>query len=157
MMYNEQHFEQHQEKKEYSVEDGVQKSVSIILNLLKTQEGQKGVIVSITGSSFDVGKTFISGLIGKALSEKFIELKWCGDTSLLMFKGDFPRHGEVLILDAENAYTKDISVEQKANKFELPFSKIDLRIFVYHPDTPFTLKEKELADILIRHEGALNK
>ena len=103
-------------------------------------------------------KTTTSSLIGKKLLAEGIPVKYRADISTLMFGYEFPNHGEVHSLHAESPYTTDNEIEKKAKMFKLPFSKIDLRVFVYRPDRPFfNAREKKLADIIIRNEGAVNR
>lgn len=154
MLKFEKQSEQRTENREYLVKDGLQESVSKILDLLKKQTS---VIISIVGNNVNTGKTFISSQIGKILIEKGINVKWCGDASLLSREEEFPKSREVLILHAESPFTPDSFIESKAKMFGLPHSKIDLRIFVYTPNRPFDEVEKKFANILIRNEDALKK
>ncbi len=110
MMQIEKQLEQQSENKEYSFEEGVQKSVSKILELLQSKES---VIVSVTGSSFDVGKTTLASKIVMSLKEKGIETKWCGSISTLAFESEFPKPGEVLMLHAEYFSTPNNEIEKK--------------------------------------------
>ncbi|MDD4996082.1 MAG: hypothetical protein PHW15_01205 [Patescibacteria group bacterium] len=142
------------ESREYSFEEGVKESISRILDLLKNHGS---VIVAVIGGSFDAGKTTVSSRLGRGLMENGTRIKWCGSIDTLEFKSEFPESGEVLILTAEDVYTRDSAIEVKAKKFGLPFSKIDLRVFVYRPDRAFEIREKRLADILIRNERAVDK
>ncbi|MBU3901147.1 hypothetical protein KKF25_00685 [Patescibacteria group bacterium] len=164
MIERERQPEKLQEQKEYNAEAGIAKAVSAIERLLKSQEY---VVVAISGSSTNVGKSYISANLMRELTRRDISFAPCGDISSFSTKPEFrvrdgSGKGHVLVLSAEypalNKESKigqDNYLKKQAEQFGLPISKIDLRIFVYRPDKPFDINT-ETADILIRNEEAID-
>lgn len=161
MIKRERQPEKLQEQKEYNAEVGITKAVSIIERLLESQEY---VVVAISGSSTNVGKTYVSAKLMREIIRRDISFSSRNDMNNLtkpVFSNS-SRKGHVLVLSAEfpapNKESKigqDDSLKKQAEQFGLPLSKIDLRIFVYRPDKPFDINT-ETADILIRNEGAID-
>jgi len=101
------------EQREYSFEEGAQEIIARIEQLLQTQTG---VVIAISGSSNNVGKTFLSGAIGQCLNAKGIMTVMQTDLSnmdqsihLPYFMNGDPAKGRVLILAAEDFLYGDVS------------------------------------------------
>lgn len=151
------------EKKEYDLEVGISRAIEKIEKLL---EKKQYVVVEIVGSGSNVGTTHVGSLLEKILQENGVSIDGTSDINNLgggvtFTNTDGPR---VFFLRASTPpYTKafvlakDDQLKEKAEKFNLPFSKIDLRVLVYRPDKPFRDIDHGLADIIIRNEGALDK
>lgn len=156
------------EIKEYGAKEGIARAVDEIERLLKTQ---KYVVIAVSGSSNDVGKTYISSAIEGELTQRDIPFASTGDINTLLIKPVFekrPGKGRVLVFEAEspiygsikenkNIENKYLENKIKERKFNLPISKIDIRVYVYRPDKPFS-KTVDLrgADILIKNEEAFD-
>jgi hypothetical protein len=156
-----EHPEQSESKEinEYDFEQGVQEAVAQIEHLLDNQEH---AVVAITGSGVNVGKSTLATKIQVALMRKDIPVKWCADMKMLTYRSDFPEPGGVLLLHAEYlpiglAQDQDNELKTRAQRFGSNVSKIDLRILIYRPDTPFLEAEKKFGDIIIKNEQAKDK
>lgn len=178
MIESEMKYEYQSERKEYDFESGLDEVMRRLEKLLETQ---KNVVVAVTGSSNNVGKSFLSTSIQKRLREEDIPTAWISDISSPFLEYSLFSGGEekekykdckVLLLHAEyppNCYTKrgpitedgskndqDEALRKRAEEFGLPFSKVDLRVFVYRPDKPFYEEDEVFADILICNEQAID-
>lgn len=156
------------ELKEYSAEAGVAKTVALTERLL---ESQKYVVIAISGSAVDVGNTYIDQAIKRELMLRDISFAQVGSIGTFMTKPIFEKRrkgGRVLVFETESPVfgpveegkrlqNKWLKERIKEKKLRLPISKIDIRIYVYRPDKPFT-QDVDLrgADILIKNEGAVN-
>lgn len=156
------------EIKEYSAKAGIAKAVSEIERLLAAQ---KYVVVAISGSSHDVGKTYVSSAIEAELIRRDISFVGVGSIETLLTKPVFEERrgqGHVLLFEAEspifgpaeegkrlqNQWLKE---KIKEEKLKISVSKIDLRIYVYRPDKPFS-EDVDLrsADVVIKNEEAVD-
>ena len=159
--------ERQPEQNEYNFENGIKQAFSEIEKLLQAQEY---VVVTICGSSYDVGKTKLASRIMQEISARRISWAWQSDTRSMMQKPNFTHQpetkGHVLVFGSEqparehpmlNKQAQDERLAEKGKKFGLPLSKIDLRIYVYRPDKPFTSDELQYADIVIRNDEAIDK
>lgn len=157
------------EIKEYDAEAGIAKAISEIERLLQSQ---KYVIVAISGSSIDVGKTYVSSRIERGLMERDISFVSVSDINVFNIKPMFEKRrdkkGRVLVFEAESPIFgpaeegkkfQDKYLREKIikEKMRLPVYKIDIRVYVYRPDKLFSPDvDLRSADIVIRNEGAVN-
>ncbi len=159
--------ERQPEQNEYNFEDGIKQAFSQIKKLLESQEY---VVVTVCGSSHDVGKTQLAAKIMQEISARRISWAWASDIASTMDKPNFTHQpetkGHVLVFGSEqparehpllNKQAQDERLAKKGKKFGLPLTKVDLRIYVYRPDKPFTQDELQYADIIIRNEQAEDK
>lgn len=159
--------EKNAEKKEYTAAEGIDKAVNDIESLLRSKDY---VAVTVTGSNIDVGKTFISTGIIRGLYSRGFSIYAATDIDSLSIKPCFlesPKKGHVIVFRAEyevllpgeeGKKMQDYQLEKKMQEFGLPISKVDLRVYVYRPDKPFSeTADLNHADILIRNEGAKDK
>ena len=89
------------EKKEFDVNEGIVKAVETVENILKHK---KYCAVTVTGSSADVGKTFVSGRIGQELKSRRISVASLSETEspfIPAFGYGEPEKGKVLLFTAE--------------------------------------------------------
>ena len=148
---------------EYSFEDGLERALTEVSDLLKRQEY---VVVAITGSSHDVGKSTLQAELGNRLLqtgadvEGYSEIENLGYASLHFSDA---AAGKVIIFGAEptvysekGKQNQDKHLAGVAGQQGLTIPKIDLRILIYRPDHPFTGEEKVCADIIIRNDRAID-
>lgn len=156
------------EVKKYSAKEGIIRAISEIERLLKSQ---KFVVMTICGSAHDVGRTYISSAIEIELIQRDISFatessigifstepvfrEGSGEGRVLMFQAIGPIYGPAE--KGKRIENKWLKREIKERKFKIPISKIDIRVYVYRPDKPFS-KDVDLrgADILIKNEGAFD-
>lgn len=156
------------ELKEYSAEAGIAQAIALIERLV---ESQKYVVIAVSGSATNVGKTYISSAIERELIER--DIPFANVSSMENFStqpvfGKRRKKGRVLVFSAEypiygpaqaGKRLQDKWLKEKINKekLRLPISKIDIRVYVYRPDKPFPPDvDLNSADILIRNEGAFD-
>lgn len=157
------------EIKEYGAEAGIAKAISEIERLA---ESQRYVLIAISGSSIDVGKTYVSSRVERGLMERDISFESVSSLSTFSTKPVFEKRrdkkGRVLVFEAEGPIfgpaeegkkNQDewLRKKIKEKKLGLPVSKIDIRVYVYRPDKPFSPDvDLRSADIVIRNEGAVD-
>lgn len=165
-----------EKNKEYDFESGLDEAIRRI-----SDEIVGDLVITITGSSNDVGKTFLLKSLSKRLIDLGFSISSFSDISSFSRKPHFltpPNSNErrVLIFDAEYLpykysskkqnilhdkvaileFSQDNILRQKSESLGLPFTMVDLRLFVYRPDKPFDDNEKEFADIMIRNDNAID-
>ncbi len=170
MNEGERHHEARESNHEYSFEDGLKETLQRITNLLSSQDY---VVVTVHGSP-NAGKTFFSGQLGQALTRQGIETLWISSDIDALNRapaGYFESKGVVLVgatssggptpksmldtvLRGENE-----TVRQQGEKAGLSLKGIDIRVAIYSPRNPFSLREEEVmtADIIIRNDDATVK
>ena len=91
------------EIKEYDAEAGIAKAISEIERLV---ESQRYVLIAISGSSIDTGKTYVSSRIERGLMERDISFNSVSSLSTFNTKPEFEKRrdkkGRVLVFEAES-------------------------------------------------------
>lgn len=157
------------EQKEYSFEKGLEQTLAKIENLLSEKDY---VVVGVAGPlplDINVGKTALVGAIERELAQRNIPhvSTYIGDTvnehvikNLLIQQQEDQKKG-VIVLSATSSLRyhteQDTELVDMGNRFDLPLSKIDIRILIYRIDREPDNSEKQIADILIKNERAKDK
>jgi len=171
--------EQRIESKEYGFDEGASVVVDTIEALLAT--GQECAAVSVNGSTVHVGKSRFTDEVAIRLKEKGITVINCTNVdSMLTIKDTVAlsrknsETEQMVILFTADSLTgfsllkekikevrlnKDNHLKRQADKIGLSVGKIDLRIGIYRPDSPFDKPEgcESFADIMIRNDRAVDK
>jgi hypothetical protein len=168
------------EQKEYGFDDGLQKIMEKINELLSSQDY---VVVAVAGPSMrdtDVGKTFISGRIGRECSNLKLPVVVTSDEKSLPNVAEFvlnkshhmvPSSKGIFILGAMGhansfgdnervARFKKLQgqrVRQAGDSIGLTLARVDIRVLIYRPDRPIQEGDDVWADIIIRNEQAVDK
>lgn len=143
---------------ELNIEEGIEKAISEIEKLLKVN---KYISISITWSSHDVWKTYLFWQISQRLLMKNIPIASIADTSILS-KPFFSRENEwwVLIIETEriiyNEFQRELQNEAILS-LEFPIKTVNLRIYIYIEERPFSDIWLKYADILIKNWNAVDK
>lgn len=128
---------------ELSFETGVQQSLQKIKEALSQQDE---VLVAVYGSAVNVGKTFLLKSLSHPLATEGYRITIADTekslaTRIPHFINDASRKGSIIFLENEG----------------LPFKKIDIKIFIRRPDSPFHPVDLQYADIVINNSEASDK
>ncbi|MBI2436775.1 MAG: hypothetical protein HYV41_03490 [Candidatus Magasanikbacteria bacterium] len=164
MIERERQPEQFYEQQEFNFEAGISEAVRRIQKIYETQ---KYIAIAVIGSGADVGKTTLATQLQRKLMELGMKTAWESNIGNMFYPPYFDKfteagqEGGILVLHDEYAPLENTSVQDeqlamKSKAFELPFSKIDLRIYVYRPDRPFRPEDLKFADIIIKNDHAID-
>jgi len=168
------------EQKECLFDEGLEKIMSKIDLLLSTQDGVVIAISGPLGNDINVGKTALANKIEAELLRQGIPVIGTSDIDMLneytvrnirKMQEEKKSSKFAIVFDAEGISSgglspekqeeyktvTDESLQRKADLVGLPPLKIDIRILIYRPDRPIDEDEKQMADIVVRNEGAKDK
>lgn len=128
------------EQIEYDFESGIQQTLDQVKKLLRTQDY---VVISICGSSHNVGKTRLASRIMQRLSSEGISLSWQSDIASMTEKPIFTHQpdtrGHVLVFGSEqpaiahplmNRQAQDERLARRSKRVGLPLPRIDLHVYI---------------------------